>query len=221
LPVADATALASPPEGCAYSESIRGDLTITASLRSVGSAVAYLAFALFWNGIVSIFVLFAISQLYAHFIGPVPTWFPAPRSNRGGVSTVGETYFLCIFLIPFVLVGAGMIMAVIYSLIGRVQLTVTGTDGRVRTGCGPINWSRRFDASKVKRVSDTRTKYEVNHRTQSLIQIEAERTIRFGSGLSDPRRKWLLGMLHFLLVAPTKAGREKLGLLSLDHKLQR
>jgi hypothetical protein len=56
-----------------------------------------LIFSLFWNGIVSVFVLQAIQM-----------W----RSGSG------EKWFLSVFLIPFVLVGAGMIAFTIHSFFG-------------------------------------------------------------------------------------------------------
>ena len=215
-PAVDAKTLATPPEGCSYFQSIGGEVVVRASCRSLGAAVATLAICLFWNGIVSVFVLVAISGLYSHFIGPVPSWFPAPTESgqHGRNATgmpLGTTLFLCVFLIPFVLVGSAMILAFFMCLIGRVETNVTGSDGRVRTGFGPFNWTRRFDASKVSRVSTGQTSYETNGQRKQLIQIDADRTVKFGSGLPDQRRNWMLGILQVLLVGKTRDAQTSAG----------
>ena len=87
------------------------------------------------------------------------------------------------------------------SVVNLSEVVVTGTDGRVRTGFGPFNWTRRFDPSRVKRVVIAQTSYEQNGQRKPLIQIEADRTIKFGSLLPDERRAWMLGVLHLQLVA--------------------
>ena len=205
-PEIDAKALATPPAGCSCDEQIGGDLVVRASLRSPGAAVGTLAVCLFWNGIVSVFVLIAIAGLYTNLVGPLPRWFPAPTSNGkngslGPNMPLGMTLFLCVFLIPFVVIGLGMFLAFLMCLVGRIEVVVTGTDGRVRTGFGPFNWTRRFDPSRVKRVVIAQTSYEQNGQRKPLIQIEADRTIKFGSLLPDERRAWMLGVLHLQLVA--------------------
>lgn len=60
----DPNALAMPPGGCAYDELIDGTRRVRASHRSLSSAVGLLAICLFWNGIVSVFVLIAIGGIY-------------------------------------------------------------------------------------------------------------------------------------------------------------
>jgi hypothetical protein len=209
-----AKTLAIPPAGCSCDEPMGGGLVVRASLRSFGAAAGLLAVCLFWNGIVSIFVLTAAAGLYNHFIGPLPTWFPVPGSKSGRPTALGENLFLCIFLIPFVAIGTGMFLAFLTSLFGRIEMTVTGADGRIRTGFGPFNWTRRFDATKVTRVTLGQTTYQQNGQTKPVIRIEADRTVKFGSTLPDERRTWMLGVLHVLLVEKSAAGRTAL----LQHR---
>jgi hypothetical protein len=214
-PVIDPKTLASPPPpGCSIEEIFGGGggQILRASLRSPGSAIGALAICLFWNGIVSIFLLFAIGGLYTNLVGPLPKWFPIPGSggNKGNLGPnmgMGETLFLCIFLIPFVLIGLTFICAFLACLVGRIEVTLDATQGRVRTGFGPFNWTRRFDPAQVKRVAGGRTAYQVNDQNKPTIVIEADRTIKFGSTLPDHRREWLLAALHQLLIAKAKPGR--------------
>jgi hypothetical protein len=212
IPAVDANALATPPAGCSYEEPIGGGLVLRASLRSAGTALGALAICLFWNGIVSVFVLVAIGGLYTHFIGALPTWFPVPgsgskRGNVGPGMPLGETLFLCIFLIPFVAIGSLLFLAFVTSLIGRIEITLAGTDGRVRTGFGPFNWTRRFDPSKVKRVSIGKSSYQQNGQNKPVIEVESDRTVKFGSTLPQERRAWLLGFLQLQLLTRTQGGR--------------
>ena len=216
-PAFDLKALATPPWGCSCEESLGGGTVVRASARSVGGAIGALAVCLFWNGITSIFLVFLIGGLYTHFIGPVPNWFPTPssKSNEGSMSyndSLGTWLFMALFLTPFVLIGLGMFLAFLMCLFGRVEVLFLGSDGRVRTGFGPFNWSRRFDASAVKRVIAGQTAYSQNGHTKPLIRIESDRTVKFGSMLPDERRDWMCSVLHLLLATKSKAGRTALGL---------
>jgi hypothetical protein len=82
---------------------------------------------------------------------------------------------------------------------------VMADDGRVRTGFGPFNRTSRFDASRVKRVSIGQASTQQNAQRKALIQIEADRTVKFGATLPDERRAWMLGALRLLLV-PNRDG---------------
>jgi hypothetical protein len=215
-PSVDVSALTTPPAGCSYEEPFVGGMVVRASLRSSGAAIGVFAACVFWNGIVSVFVLVAIAGLYTNLVGPLPTWFPAPSNsgrhgNMGPDMPLGMTLFLCIFLLPFIAVGLGLLLTFLTCLMGRVEIVVAGNDGRVRTGFGPFNWTRRFDASRVTQVSSGQTSYEQNGQRKPLIQIEAERTVKFGSTLPDERRAWVLGVLRLLLVKPGGGARTQYG----------
>ena len=210
-PSVDPKVLETPPAGCSYDQAIDGGAVVRASLRSPGVAVGLLAFCLFWNGIVSTFLLTAIGGLYTNLIGPLPQWFPVwmnsgKRGQLGPNMHLGETLFLCIFLIPFVVVGLGMFLAFLIRVIGRVEMIILGNEGKVRTGFGPFNWTCRFDASQVKRVTVGRTSYEQNGQFKPLISIEADRTVKFGSMLPDDRRAWMLSAAQLLLVSRKSVG---------------
>ncbi len=207
-PAVDANTLATPPGGCSYDEMIDGTQRARASQRSLGTATGLLAICLFWNGIISIFVLVAIGGIYTHFFGPLPQWFPAPGSrgnHRKSDMSLSQLLFLCIFLIPFVVFGLGMFFGLVGSLIGRIEVLVTGDDGRVRFVCGPLFWTRRFDVSKVTRVAIDQARYQQNAQNKPLIQIDADKTIRFGTMLPDFRRTWMLGVCQMLLRGQGKA----------------
>lgn len=211
-PLEDAAAIeaanAPPPKGCRIDD-FGGQVVLVASARSLTTAGPLLFFAAFWNSIVSVFVLIAIAGLWTSFIGPIPSWFPAPAANSGSGGSnnsigsgmpLGMTLFLCIFLIPFVAIGLGVLCAALVSLLGRVEVRLRGPDGVVFTGIGPIGWRRRFDAASVKAVKFVESSVETNGKRQKLIGIETEqKTVKFGSVLTDQRRAWLAGALKTVL----------------------
>lgn len=180
--------LEKPPKGCSITEWGQ-DVVIYASCRSMTGFLGALAFSLFWNGIVSVFVLVALAGLYTNLVGPVPAWFPAPQMNQP--MNLGMTLFLCIFLLPFVTVGVVMIGAVVMTLAGKVEVSVGETEGVVRTGVGVLAWRSRFDATAVRRVTMGTSTWQNNQEKSSpVIVIEADRTIKFGSMLTEERREW-------------------------------
>src|SRR5947207_7999497 len=86
---------------------IVGPVTLKARFSPATKFFGGLGVALFWNGIVSVFVTHGIS---------------------GWKHGHGE-WFLTFFMIPFVLVGLGLLAFVVYSFLGlfspRVKLTVS------------------------------------------------------------------------------------------------
>lgn len=205
--------LAEPPRGCTVTES--GDeMRIRASLRSVGGAVGALAVALFWNGIVSIFVLLAAAAIYVNLVGPLPAWFPVPKSDTGAPMSLGMALFLCVFLIPFVSIGAVLLAAVFLCIGGHVEVILREGNGEregegvVSTGVGRLCWRRRFDPARVSRVGMGETSWKENDKAKPVIVIEADRKVKFGSMLANERQAWLRAVLHVLLVTKEPKLRE-------------
>lgn len=197
--------LAKPPTGCSIVPLGHGAV-VSASLRSFGGFLGAACFALFWNGIVSIFVLVAIAGLYTNLIGPLPAWFPAPRMNEGkpqmngGPMDLGMTLFLCVFLIPFVTIGTGMAAAAIINLVGKVQVVIDDAESYVTTGVGFVKWKRRFHARDVRAVNFGYTAWRSNGASSKLIEMVADRTIKFGSLLATDRLEWLRAVLKEMLL---------------------
>jgi hypothetical protein len=187
------------PSGCyVWEEGSR--IRVQATLRSISGALGALFISLFWNGIVSVFVLIALAGLWVNFIGPLPEGFPAPDGEDGEPIPLGMTLFLCVFLMPFVLIGSCMIGSVFLNLWGKVEVVLDGSLGKVRTSIGPLGWTRRFDATSVDEVSIGRSSIETNGKRAKLIRIEADRTIKFGSQLNEKRLEWMRSVLKKLLV---------------------
>ena len=186
--------LGRPPAGAWYrSEGTRQ--VIGATNRSLGGAIGLLLVALFWNGIVSVFVLVTIAATMHNLGITPPFWFPAPKMN-GGEMGVGMTLFLWIFLSPFIAVGLGMIAMFFACLAGRSEVRINGGDGAVFHGIGPIGWQKSFETSSVKdvRIDDRQWRDSDGDRqrkTNIVIETASGKLITLGSMFTDERRTFV------------------------------
>jgi hypothetical protein len=183
-----------PPAG-AWRRNDGAGLVIGATHRSLGAALGALAIALFWNGIVSVFVVLALASTLHLLKINIPDWFPAPRMNHSDMG-VGMTIFLWLFLTPFIAVGLAMIGAFFSSLAGRTEVQLGNAEGVVFTGIGSLGWRRRFPIHSVKdvRIDDQRWRdSDGDRRRKTIILIETRegKLIKFGSMLSEERRKFV------------------------------
>lgn len=202
--------LANPPDGAWCSDDGLA-MVVGATMRSVPGALGALFFCLFWNGIVSVFVLIALASTLNHMGITLPQWFPSPRMS-GGPMSLGMTLFLWIFLTPFIAVGLALLGAFLACLGGRVEITIRDTRGEVFSGIGPVGLRKHFECVDVRRVtiedkawrdSDGDRRRKVN----ILLEVP-DKPIRFGSMLSDERRKFVAGVAaHMLLGADRAASR--------------
>jgi hypothetical protein len=195
--------LSRPPAGVKYSQS-GGETVVIASHRSLLAAFGTLLFALFWNGIVSIFVVFAIVSTLYNLQVPLPGWFPSPEINDSPAGP-GMTIFLWLFLTPFILIGLSMIGAFLMSIGGQTRVRIDYSKGSIFTGLGPLGYRRRFAVSSV---SDVRIGDKVwrdsdgdrHHRTSIDIETREGKIIRFGTMLSEKRRKFVAAVVHKALI---------------------
>ncbi len=170
---------------------------VGATMRSVGTAIFFLIFSTFWNSIVAIFVVGAIGSL----LGGDSSVSIGEGDNARPIES-GDSLFVLLFMIPFVLVGLGTLAVALLALFGRVEVTLRPGQGRVFTGLGPIGWSRRFDSTRVKNVSIETANSSTNGKPDRQVVIDAaDRTVKLGTTLSRARRRWIAAALQRLLVA--------------------
>jgi hypothetical protein len=203
-PDMDPAAVAAPPAGCSCEEGAGGGLVVRARNRDLGGAAFFLVPCLLWNAIISIFIFGAIAGLYTHLVGPLPAWFPISSKGKDNLldpaTPLSQTLGLCLFLVPFIAIGVALVVAFLSTFLGRVEVTVHGNTGRVRTSVGRLGWSRRFDATRVTRVEAGRTAYTINDQRWPAIQLEADRILRFGLLLPARRREWVIAVLRMRLI---------------------
>lgn len=189
-----------PPKGCRV-EDDGVTMRVIASARSLGGALAGTFFAVFWNSIVGVFVGVVLATFWVRFVGPLPSW--APLTSPANMPLF-MAFVLTVFLIPFVCVGVIVAGATVVCIAGHVTVTIRDGVGTVFVGVGPVGWRRRFDALAVTsvRVVDERSS---ESRSTNLV-IEADRTVKFASGLPAKRRAWMALVLRAVLV-PGGGGR--------------
>jgi hypothetical protein len=186
--------LNNPPSG-AWCQSDGSGTVVGATHRSLGTSVGALAVGLFWNGIVSMFVLLNLSSTMRLLHIPVPEWFPAPKMN-GDTMSVGMTLFLWLFLTPFIAVGLAMVGAFASALAGRTEVRLGNADGSVFTGIGALGLRRRFVPSEVKDVRIDDRQWRDNdgdrrRRTCIVLETRPGKRIRFGTMLTEERRSFV------------------------------
>jgi hypothetical protein len=197
--------LASRPSGCAI-ESLDREVRITATTRSVGGFLVTLAMMLFWNSLTGMFVAVAAAGIYTNVVGPLPNWFPMFAVENGmikmndGVMTLGQALGLCVFLIPFVLIGIAFFCVTLLNLIGRVEIVFAESAAHVATGFRWIAWKRRFDPQRVIAVTMNDSTTKVDGEARPQIELTADRSIKFGTMLAKERLQWLWAVLNELCI---------------------
>ena len=191
--------LNNPPAGAWHISDGTGSV-IGATHRSLGAAIGALVFSLFWNGIVSVFVLVALAGTLRNLGIPLPHWFPAPNMN-GSPMSVGMTIFLWLFLTPFIVIGLVMIGAFLSSIGGRTEVRMNNAEGVVFTGIGTVGYRRRFDASAVKevRIDDRQWRDSDGGRQRKtciVIETREGKQVKLGTMLTPERRKFVAGAMQ-------------------------
>lgn len=195
--------LSKPPTGTWTSSSGLGPV-IGVSHRSVGGAVGALLFGLFWNGIVSVFVLLALASTLNLLGTSLPAWIPQ-QMVKGAHMGVGMTIFLWLFLTPFIGIGLGMVWAFLMCLLGRTEVRVEGSQGRILTGIGVLSYRRSFQVAAVKdvRLEDSRWRDSDGDRRQKsfiVMELRDGKTLKLGSSLSSDQRKFVASALRRALL---------------------
>jgi hypothetical protein len=190
---------ARPPGSCRLDK--QGLQTIaTVSLNDIGNFLMWAGGALFWNSITGLFVMFSVGDLHIHLIGPLPDWFPVPRTETQ--RTLGELIFMCVFLLPFVVAGIGLCLAALISWRGKMRVIIEPDQAEVRIELGKLHWRKQFDPREVRAVELSPTKWQSEDADNRQIEIQADRTLRIGAMLTVEQRELLTAELRHHL--PTK-----------------
>lgn len=187
-----------PPRGYWYRDDGM-EARVGASCRSVGNAAFMLVFALFWNSVVSVFVVTNIASTLQHMGVSLPAWFPSPSGGQGAGMPLGMTVFLWLFLAPFIAIGLFTLAMAVTALVGHVEVRVREARGTVFVGVGPVGWRRRFDVPGVRQVRIGETAWRENNRTKPVVVLVGEEELRFGSMLSHDKRMFIAGAVRNLL----------------------
>ncbi|CAM2931439.1 hypothetical protein [Rariglobus hedericola] len=192
--------LEEPVPGTWKHQNMQGDVVLGASHRSLKMAAGLLAVALFWNGIVSVFVAIATASTLKLSGITLPDSFPEFK-NEGGPMGWGFTIFLWCFLTPFIAVGTWMIISFLMSLAGKTVVTIGSGKGKIFTGVGPFGRTKRFNPADVKSIS-VRAKFVADsdgggHQDEKIyIELHNGEELTFGGSLPKKRKYQLAARLR-------------------------
>ncbi len=103
---------------------------------------------------------------------------------------------LCLFGLPFLVGSIALIGCTAMALAGKVELRLRGAKGEVFTGVGSLGWTRRFDLAEIERITEEPTIRSHPGGHGWTILLAGRERLRFGSGLNENRRRFLLGALR-------------------------
>lgn len=194
--------LSHPPEGTWHASTGLGTV-VGASHRSIPTAVGTLFFALFWNGILSVFLVVNIASTLNHFGLQSPGWLPTPRFQGG--TPWGMTLFLWFFLTPFIAVGALLIAGVASAIAGRTELLVRPSEGVVFSGIGSLGRRQRFNPALVKDVRLEERRWrdsdgDARRKSEVVLTLQDGKELRFGTALPPERRRFMAAAARQILL---------------------
>lgn len=107
---------------------------------------------------------------------------------------------MSLFGLPFLIGTIFLIAMTFMTICGKMVVSVQGDQGKLFTGIGPIGRTRRFKWSSIKSVTDNANFYS-NGRPQVSIVLQGDddARLRFGSGLNEDRRYFMMNALRSLL----------------------
>lgn len=169
----DEEILDSIPRRMSVTKTARG-LEITYK-KPKGAGLFLLMFSIFWNSVTCV-ALFAV---------------------RKEMSC--ENLFGLLFLIPFVLVGAGTFAGAFYVLFGRMTLILTPSRGELFRGVGNLGHRQHFLLEKDSRISIEESSIRRNHGTLYKIVVEQPggKPFEFCTGIEEAEaRQYIAALLR-------------------------
>jgi hypothetical protein len=172
--------LGEPPPGCWFNSGVQ-DWEVGASMRSYAGWFL-VPFMLVWSG-------FSIGGIY-------------------GMQVVEGKFnpLLSLFGIPFVLGTIVLGSVAVMTVCGKTTLRVDNDRAETFVGAGSIGWRRRFLWSEITQVEERLSRFTANKNTSAAsyeIWLEGgSKLIKFGFGVKDERRMFLLRVLRRMLVTP-------------------
>ena len=168
----DESVMYNPPKGTWYREGIQGHV-IGATTRSA-AAFFLVPFMCVWSGI-------SLGGIYGSQIA-------SGKFNLG----------ISLFGIPFLLGSIFFWAITLMTLCGKVEVKIGPSESTVFTGVGSLGWRRRFNWYEVKTIREEFSNVRQNGRPMRTITIEGQQKLRFGTGLGEKRRYFMLNTLKCL-----------------------
>ena len=105
-----------------------------------------------------------------------------------------------VFMLPFVIVGIGLILYALMNLWGQLRVIIESDRAEFRIEVGRLCWRQRFNPREVRAVKIIPTKWVTENSDNRQIEIQADRTLKLGGMLSTEQREWLHAELKHQLL---------------------
>ncbi len=193
----DAIPRVSPPAKPLSTLQVQGNVLTLILPRGGPKALGcfLLIFSLLWNGVVGAFL-----------VNTAMSYFKSGSLNlkteEGG--TISGLYAV-LFLIPFVLAGAGMACAAIYIWLCQCSLVMDHERGLYRREIFGLKFDRKFEMASIKAIKRVMVYLQndvpvhgigILRRSTDEKQEPLGSRIYFGSSLPEDEKEWLIGELH-------------------------
>lgn len=191
-------------------ERVKISISLFSPLRLIGAIFV----TLFWNGIVSLFLSLAVAAVAYNTIGYVPDWLPVPGLEdgkpimNGEVMGEGITLFFCLFLLPFVVIGSGLLINTALRMFGTTTVIIDKNKSSVSTGISFLRLGKSFDPHKVKSIDLTVNKLNENQPCYQIeMELEGRKNIKFGRALTENQQEWLAATLRQIFIYKRPSSR--------------
>ncbi len=166
----DTAILDEVPKGVKVEKTVRG-LEVTLKNKK-SSGAFFIVFALTWNTVIGGFTYNMLS---------------GGTYELNGVETVGVNATALMMLIPFGLVGLGLLTVAIYFLFGCIRLILGDGKGMLFYGVGEIGRRKTFLLNPDTRVAIKASAIRENHRQLSDVVISntGEKPVKFGAFIKN------------------------------------
>ncbi len=166
----DENALGQPPKGSWYRQAPTE--TVVGATTRHGIAIFLVPFGCLWSG-------GSLGGIYGSQI----------KSGNFNL-------FMSLFGLPF-LVGSIVLWSIaLMAICGKVEVRLRGRQGVVFTGIGPVGWKRPLDLDAVDTIAEEYPRMGRSAARGAAIVLKGSRSqLRFGTQLSDTRRRFILNAL--------------------------
>jgi hypothetical protein len=108
-------------------------------------------------------------------------------------------WVMSLFGLPFVVGSVFLIGLTLLMVFGKVEVRIKNDESEVFTGVGPFGKHRRFHAQDVLRVKEEQRRAGKGQNWVIALEREDLGPIQFGTGLTEERRRFVLGALRAML----------------------
>jgi hypothetical protein len=121
-------------------------------------------------------------------------WAGGSMSGIYGTQIIHRQFnpFASLFGIPFAIGTVVLISTCAMMVAGRVEVVQSGDALSIFTGVGALGWKRTFSCSDFSSACEERA----GNRQTPAIVLEGAKRVKFGSGLNQERRYFLLSVLR-------------------------